>query len=85
MAHSYTDPKTGITRDEYGNEVAHDPTATTRHASSSYMPWIIGVGLAAIVASMLYNMNTTDRSSVTAPNDRPITEPLNKAPPATTP
>jgi hypothetical protein len=49
MAHPYTDPKTGVTRAQYGNEVAGDPTATTRHANSS-LPWIVGIVLAAIVA-----------------------------------
>ncbi len=56
MAQLYTDPKTGITRDQYGNEVVHNPTATTRHSSSSYWTWIVGIALAAILAAMLYNM-----------------------------
>ena len=81
---AYTDPKTGAIRDQYGNEVAHDTSATTRHANSS-LPWIVGIVLAAIAAGVIYNMNETNNPSVTTPNDRSITEPLNKAPPVTTP
>jgi hypothetical protein len=83
MAHSYTDPKTGITRDQYGNEVARNETASTRHSSGSYWTWIVGIALAAILAAMLYNMAEPNNPVVTSPNDRSTTEPLNKAAPQT--
>jgi hypothetical protein len=81
---AYTDPDTGITRDKYGNEVVRDPSGTDPHAATSYWTWAVGIAVAAVLALMLFNMNTNDNPTVTAPNERPITEPVTpKAPPPT--
>jgi predicted outer membrane lipoprotein len=81
---AYTDPNTGITRDKYGNEV-RDATGTGR-SSTNYVPWIIGLVLAAAVAAFTFNASnmsntsTIDRSAPETTTTQPATPPNTPAP-----
>ena len=74
---AYTDPNTGITRDKYGNEV-RDASGTGR-PSTNYVPWIIGLAFAAVVAvfafngSNMSNNSTADRSVPETSTTQPAT------------
>ncbi len=83
MAQLYTNPKTGITCDRYGNEVVHNPTQP--HGTPAA---VIGHGWSAShwqqsLLPCFTNMTEANSPVVTSPNDRLITEPLSKAPPQT--
>ena len=82
---AYNDPDTGINRDKYGNEVVRNPSGTDPRSGTSFWTWVISIAFAAALILVLFNMAGPTDSTVTAPNERPITEPLNRAPPPTTP
>lgn len=83
---AYTDPNTGNTRDKYGNEV-RDASGTGQR-STNYVPWIIGLILAAVVAAFAFNASnmsnnsTTDRSAPETSTTQPATPKVTPTTPA---
>jgi hypothetical protein len=82
---AYTDPDTGITRDKYGKEVRRDPSGGDPRSGASFLAWVVGIVITAALILMLFNVAGPRDRRAAEPDEQPITEPLNKAPPPATP
>jgi hypothetical protein len=76
----YTDPKTGVTRDKYGNDIVRDPSGTDPHSHNSYWAWGIGLAVAAVLAFVLFSRGPSVERPASSTVPPATTESVPKAP-----